>query len=232
MATAFQSRVHGTTFQSARLSGPRAVFGGARLQRLSQSARLRSEEPASTVACHAAAPTVYPGDLLNHTYYPTSADASNVSKRWYIIDAKGQTLGRLATLAANYIRGKHLPTYSPSMDMGAYVVVINAELVEVSGSKASDKIYFANRAQRPGSSKYERFSALQRRLPERIIERAVQGMLPKGRLGNDIKLHLKVFKGPKHDHEAQQPVCITKEISIRPSEGPGKQLLEQMKAKK
>lgn len=85
--------------------------------------------PHPTPAAAAAEAPAFKGDLLNKTYYPTAADASNATKRWYIIDAQGQTLGRLATLAATYIRGKHLPTYSPSMDMGAYVIVINAEKV-------------------------------------------------------------------------------------------------------
>lgn len=156
------------------------------------------------------------GDLFNKTYYPTSADAANVSKKWFIIDAEGQTLGRLATLAATYIRGKHLPTYHPAMDMGAYVVVINAEKVEVTGNKFNDKTYFRHVNGRPGSGTIETFRQLQQRIPERIIERAVKGMLPKGRLGRDIRLHLKVFKGTKHEHTAQQPVNITHEINTRP----------------
>lgn len=172
----------------------------------------------------------FKGDLLNKTYYPTSADSANVSKRWFIIDAEGKTLGRLACLAANYIRGKNQPTYTPSMDMGAYVVVINAEKVVVTGKKYNNKTYFRHVNGRPGSYKLETFKNLQQRLPERIIEHAVQGMLPKGRLGRDIRLHLKVFKGAKHDHQAQQPVDITKEIDIKPKDGPGKALLASSKA--
>eukprot|EP00878_Enallax_costatus_P001070 GHUV01001207.1.p1 GENE.GHUV01001207.1~~GHUV01001207.1.p1 ORF type:complete len:219 (+),score=82.90 GHUV01001207.1:221-877(+) len=173
-----------------------------------------------TPVCQAAAAepaTAYKGDLLNTSYYPTRADAANVNKRWYIIDAEGQTLGRLATLAATYIRGKHLATYSPSMDMGSYVVVINADKVTVTGNKANAKTYFRHVNGRPGSWKIETFNELQRRIPERIIEHAVKGMLPKGRLGRDIKLHLKVYKGAAHPHEAQQPTDITNRISAKPS---------------
>lgn len=163
------------------------------------------------------------GDLLNPSYYPSRADAANVTKKWYIIDAKGQTLGRLATLAATYVRGKHLPTYTPSMDMGAYVVVINAEQVTVTGNKPEDKLYFRHVNGRPGSWKSETFNQLQRRLPERIIEHAVKGMLPKGRLGRKIRLHLKVYKGDKHPHAAQQPTDITSNIVSKRRSLPAKQ---------
>jgi large subunit ribosomal protein L13 len=181
-----------------------------------------TQSPTPTAA---AAAEAYKGDLLNRSYYPTGADASNANKRWYIIDAEGQTLGRLATLAATYIRGKHLPTYSPSMDMGAYVVVVNAEKVAVTGNKAAAKTYFRHVNGRPGSYTIETFNQLQARIPERIVEKAVKGMLPKGSLGRDIRLHLKVYKGAAHLHEAQQPVDITKEISLKPKLGPGKDVL-------
>ncbi|MEW5314468.1 MAG: hypothetical protein WDW38_005966 [Sanguina aurantia] len=179
------------------------------------------------ITCAAA---LFKGDLLNKSYYPTSADAANVSKQWYIIDAEGKTLGRLACLAATYIRGKHLNTYSPSMDMGAYVVVINAEKVTLTGNKMLQKTYFTHGNGRPGSGRVETFVQLQARLPERIVERAVKGMLPKGRLGKDIRLHLKVFKGSKHEHEAQTPVDITSHISLKPKNGPGVALLTAEKA--
>lgn len=185
-----------------------------------------SARKACVTVCQAAVETpVFKGDLLNKTYYPTSADASNANKRWYIIDAKGQTLGRMASLAANYVRGKNLASYSPSMDMGAFVVVINAEQVTVSGAKPATKTYFRHENGRPGSWRIETFNQLQKRMPEKIIEHAVQGMLPKGRLGRDIRLHLKVYKGEAHPHEAQQPTDITAQISQKPSKGPGAQLL-------
>lgn len=230
MATAFQHRVAGTAFQPARSCPPRAVFGGAR--RVAQHGAGSVAVRGDALMVAASSVPVYKGDLLNKTYYPTAADAANVNKRWYIINAEGQTLGRLASLAATYLRGKHLPTYSPSMDMGAYVIVINAEKVKVSGNKSMDKIYHRNWIQRPGSSQQERFVDLQKRLPERIIEWAVRGMLPKDAMGRSLRLHLKAVKGSKHPHEAQQPVDITKEIDIRPKAGPGAQLLAQMKAQK
>jgi ribosomal protein L13 len=110
----------------------------------------------------------------------------------YIIDAEGQTLGRLASLVARYIRGKNLPTYSPSMDMGSMVIIINAGKVKVGGRKTDDKLYKRHVNGLPGSMKVETFRQLQARVPERIIEKAVWGMLPKGRLGRRIKLNLKV----------------------------------------
>lgn len=112
-------------------------------------------------AAAAAAAPVFKGDLLNDSYYPTGADADNSNKKWYIIDAEGQTLGRLACLAATYVRGKHLPTYTPSMDMGAFVIVINAEKVKVTGNKAQQKTYFQHLNGRPGSYRIENFQTLQ-----------------------------------------------------------------------
>ncbi|PNW81880.1 hypothetical protein CHLRE_06g264350v5 [Chlamydomonas reinhardtii] len=213
-----------TAFTTERRVAVRAAFQSTRV-----AARVAPVSRVQSVVCKASA-TEFKGDLLNKSYYPTSADASNVNKRWYVIDAEGQTLGRLASLAALYIRGKHLPTYTPSMDMGAYVIVINADKVTVSGKKPAAKTYFRHVTGRPGSWTIESFNELQARLPERIIERAVKGMLPKGALGRDIKLHLKVYKGTKHDHEAQQPQDITKEISIKPKNGPGAAVLKAAKA--
>ena len=111
----------------------------------------------------------------------------------YIIDAAGQKLGRLATLAATYVRGKHAPTYSPSMDMGAMLVIINAEQVIMSGDKMNQKTYMRHVNGKPGSYTIEPFKELQNRIPERIIEKAVYGMLPKGRLGRRIRLNMKVL---------------------------------------
>lgn len=113
------------------------------------------------------------------------------------------------------------------------MVVVNAEKVEVSGAKFNDKKYFSVGINgRPSSNRLESFRDLQARLPERIIERAVQGMLPKGALGRDIRLHLKVFKGPAHTHEAQQPVDITTEISVKPKNSVGAKLREELLKKK
>lgn len=157
-------------------------------------------------------------DQWNSTYYPTGQDAANLYKPWFIIDAEGQTLGRLATLAATHIRGKTSPAYTPSMDMGAYVIIINAEKVTVTGRKYDDKLYRRVNVGRPGSMKVETFKDLQARIPERIIEKAVKGMLPKGRIGSTLFNHLKVFKGATHPHEAQTPINITHKISKKPSE--------------
>lgn len=157
-------------------------------------------------------------DQWNDTYYPTAADAAAVHKKWYIIDAEGQTLGRLASLAANLIRGKVSAGYTPSMDMGSFVVVINAEKVAVTGRKEANKQYFRHVNGRPGSWRMESFRELRARVPERIVEKAVKGMLPKGRLGNRLFHHLKVYKGASHPHAAQQPVDITACINKKPSE--------------
>jgi large subunit ribosomal protein L13 len=114
----------------------------------------------------------------------------------YIIDAAGQKLGRLATVAATYIRGKHEPSYSPSMDMGAMLIIINAEQVIMSGDKMNQKTYMRHVNGSPGSYTIEAFKDLQKRIPERIIEKAVYGMLPKGRLGRRIRLNMKVLPCP------------------------------------
>lgn len=108
----------------------------------------------------------------------------------FVIDAEGQTLGRLASLVAKYIRGKHTPLYTPSMDVGAAIVVVNCEKVTVTGRKADQKLYKRHTNGLPGSMKVETFKQLQSRIPERIIEKAVWGMLPKGRIGRKIKHNL------------------------------------------
>jgi large subunit ribosomal protein L13 len=105
-----------------------------------------------------------------------------VKKQWYIVDATDKRLGRLASTVAIHIRGKNMPTYTPSTDMGAYVIIVNAEKVAVTGKKRSQKLY-RRHSGRPGGMTEETFESLQRRIPERIIEHAVRGMLPKGRVG-------------------------------------------------
>lgn len=155
---------------------------------------------------------------LNRNYYPKQEDTDTQKKVWYVIDAEGKTLGRLATLASNYLRGKHLPTFTPSMDTGGYVVVVNADKVAVTGRKENDKMYYYHRVHRPGTMKTETLSELRQRVPERIVERAVKGMLPKGRLGNTLFTHLKVYAGSEHPHEAQTPVDITSLIDRKPKD--------------
>ncbi|OAY28832.1 50S ribosomal protein L13, chloroplastic [Manihot esculenta] len=149
-------------------------------------------------------------DIWNKTWYPKAADHVNTDKPWYVVDATDKILGRLASTIAIYIRGKNLATYTPSVDMGAFVIVVNAEKVAVSGKKRTQKLY-RRHSGRPGGMKVETFDQLQQRIPERIIEHAVRGMLPKGRLGRALFNHLKVYKGPEHPHEAQKPV----ELPIR-----------------
>jgi len=163
----------------------------------------------TAVAATVATPTPSAGpDLWNRTYYPRAGDTSKDVKPWYLVDADGQTLGRLASSVAQLVRGKHGAAYTPSMNTGSYVVIINAEKVTVSGNKTDDKLYRRHTG-RPGSMKTETFKALQARIPERIVEKAIRGMLPSGKLGNELFRQLKVYKGAAHPHEAQQPVDVT-----------------------
>jgi len=144
-------------------------------------------------------------DTWNYkTWYPKHEDTLNTKKKWFIVDAKNKVLGRLACAIAIKIRGKDSRFFTPSMDMGAYVIVINADKVVVSGKKNSQKLY-RRHSGRPGGMRVETFDQLQNRIPERIVEHAVRGMLPKGRLGRTLFTHLKVYTGDKHPHTAQQP---------------------------
>ena len=138
-----------------------------------------------------------------------SLKAAEIQKDWYIADAEGKTLGRFASEVAQILRGKHKPTFTPHMDMGDFVVVVNAEKVKVSGTKEMDKIYFKHSGF-PGSTTFTKLDQLRRTHPERIVKKAVWGMLPKNRLGRAIIKHLKVYIGPNHPHMAQQP----KELNI------------------
>lgn len=133
-----------------------------------------------------------------------SAKPETVKRDWFVIDAAGQTLGRLATEIALRLRGKHKPEYTPHVDTGDYIVVINAEQVCVTGSKTTDKKYYSHSGF-PGGIKEITFDKLVVRAPERIIETAVKGMLPKNPLGRAMYRKLKVYKGAEHPHTAQQP---------------------------
>jgi large subunit ribosomal protein L13 len=189
--------------------GVSKAFAGARLAARPARFAVSVKPQAATAA--AATESLGP-DLWNKSYYPKAADHLQVNKPWYIVDAEGQTLGRVATLVANNLRGANMPTYSPSVDMGGYVVVINAEKIEVTGNKKKDKLYRNHTTGRPGKMKVETFEQLQARIPERIVEKAVKGMLPKGALGRTLFTHLKVFKGSDHPHSAQMPVDITSQV--------------------
>ena len=133
------------------------------------------------------------------------AKPSDIEKTWYVIDAEGQTLGRLATEAATLLRGKHKPTFTPHIDTGDYVIIINAEKVEVTGKKRKDKIY-RHYTGFPGGVREVSFEKLLEKKPEEIVRHAVKGMMPNGRLGRQMFKKLKVFKGPEHPHQAQKPI--------------------------
>ena len=133
-----------------------------------------------------------------------SLKAAEIRKDWYVADAEGKTLGRFASEIAKILRGKHKPTFTPHMDMGDFVVVVNAEKVEVSGKKEMDKTYFKHSGY-PGSTTFTKLDQLRRTHPERIVKKAGWGMLPKNRLGRAIIKHLKVYIGPDHPHMAQEP---------------------------
>jgi large subunit ribosomal protein L13 len=135
------------------------------------------------------------------TYFPK---IDNVQKKWYLVDAEGKTLGRLASQIAAILRGKHKPTYTPHMDMGDHVIVVNAERVQVTGRKFNQKKYYRHSGY-PGGLKVTAFSDMIKDKPERVITIAVKGMLPHNRLGRAILKHLKVYRGTEHPHEAQQP---------------------------
>ena len=139
------------------------------------------------------------------TLLPTQ---DTLEKKWYVIDAADQRLGRLASEIAQILRGKNKPTFTPHMDTGDYVIVVNAEKVVVTGKKSFQKLY-RRHSGRPGGMKTETFNKLQARLPERIIEQAVKGMLPKNSLGRKLFTNLKVYAGPNHPHQAQQPEDLT-----------------------
>jgi len=136
-----------------------------------------------------------------------SAKPSDIKRDWYVVDASGKTLGRLATEIAKRLRGKHKPEYTPHMDTGDYIVVINAKEVKVTGNKTTDKIYHHHTGF-PGGLKSITFDKLIAKKPEMIIEKAVKGMLPRGPLGRDMYRKLKVYPGAEHKHSAQQPKVL------------------------
>ena len=136
-----------------------------------------------------------------------SAKPETVKRDWYVVDADGKTLGRMATEIARRLRGKHKPEYTPHVDTGDYIVVINAEKVKVTGNKAKDKMYYRHTGF-PGGIKEISFEKLIDKKPEMVIEKAVKGMLPKNPLGRAMYRKLKVYAGPEHQHTAQQPQVL------------------------
>ncbi len=139
--------------------------------------------------------------------YSASASEAKAGQRWYLIDAEGQVLGRVATTVAQLIRGKGKPTFTPHMDGGDYVIVINADKIVVTGKKETQKIYYRHSGY-PGGLKSTSLRDMRAKHPARILEAAVRGMLPKSILGDRIYHHLKVYAGPDHPHEAQKPVRL------------------------
>ncbi|MGH1440928.1 MAG: 50S ribosomal protein L13 [Cellvibrionaceae bacterium] len=137
-----------------------------------------------------------------------SANPATVKRDWYVINAEGKTLGRMATEIATRLRGKHKPEYTPHVDTGDYIVVINAEKVHVTGNKAKAKMYYRHTGY-VGNLKSISFEKLIEKAPERTIESAVKGMLPKGPLGRAMFKKLKVYAGTEHPHTAQQPQELT-----------------------
>lgn len=138
---------------------------------------------------------------MTKTYVPSKPA---IERQWHVVDAADQRLGRLATEIAQLLRGKHKPEFTPNMDTGDFVIVVNAEKVVVTGRKANQKLY-RRHSGRPGGMKTETFNQLQDRIPARIIEQAVKGMLPKNTLGRQLFTKLKVYAGPEHPHQAQNP---------------------------
>ena len=136
-----------------------------------------------------------------------SAKPHEVRRDWYVVDATGKTLGRLSTEIARRLRGKHKPEYTPHVDTGDYIVVVNAEKIRVTGNKLKDKIYHRHTGY-IGNLKSTKLETLLARQPERVIETAVKGMLPKNPLGRAMFRKLKVYRGAEHPHTAQQPVAL------------------------
>ena len=133
-----------------------------------------------------------------------SIKADEIHKDWFVADAENKALGRLASKVAQILKGKHKPTYTPHMDMGDFVVVVNAEKIRVSGNKEMQKTYFSHSGY-PGGTKEVDLYTMRRRYPERVIQNAVKGMLPHNRLGRQMMRNLKIYSGSDHPHSSQQP---------------------------
>ena len=141
------------------------------------------------------------------SYKTVSANKATVEKEWVLVDAEGQTLGRLASVVALILRGKHKTSFTPHVDCGDNVIVINAEKVTMTGAKMTDKEYIRHTGY-PGGQRIVKADELLKKHPIRLVEYAVKGMLPKNRLGSEIFRNLYVYEGPAHKHEAQQPKLI------------------------
>ena len=135
------------------------------------------------------------------------ASPSTVERKWYVVDAEGKTLGRLASEVANVLRGKNKPTYTPHIDTGDYVIVVNAEKIQVTGKKLDQKIYY-HQSEYVGGMKEATLREMMQKKPEFVITHAVKGMLPKGPLGRQMLKKLHVYAGPEHNHAAQKPETL------------------------
>ncbi len=135
------------------------------------------------------------------------ANENNVERKWYVVDAEGQTLGRLASEVASVLRGKHKATYTPHVDTGDYVIIVNAEKIELTGKKMTDKMYYRH-SNHPGGLKERRAYEMRNNYPEQMLEQAVKGMLPGGTLGREMGKKLHVYRGPEHKHQAQKPEAL------------------------
>jgi large subunit ribosomal protein L13 len=138
------------------------------------------------------------------TFIPRPQD---INRKWYVLDASGKTLGRLATEAARVLAGKNNPQYTPYIDTGDHVIVLNAEKVRLTGLKSQKKVY-RRYTGFPGGLREESFTRLLNRKPEKILEEAIKGMLPKSKMGRQMATKLKVYRGDQHPHQAQQPVAM------------------------
>ena len=136
------------------------------------------------------------------------ASPATIERKWYVVDATGYTLGRLASEVAKVLRGKNKPIFTPHMDCGDYVIVVNAEKIKVTGKKLDQKIYY-NHSDYVGGMKETTLKEMMAKKPEKVVELAVKGMLPKGPLGREMYTKLFVYAGPEHKHEAQKPEALT-----------------------
>lgn len=146
-----------------------------------------------------------PRAQTGHTMKTYSAKPSEIEKKWVLIDADGLVVGRVATLIANRLRGKHKPTYTPHMDDGDNVVVINAEKIVFTGNKTQDKVYYRHTGHPGGIKERRPFEILGGKFPERVLMKAVERMVPRGPLGRKQMTNLRIYAGPEHPHAAQNP---------------------------
>lgn len=137
----------------------------------------------------------------------TSTRDQDVQRDWYVVDAQGETLGRLATRVATVLRGKHKPSFTPHVDCGDYVIIVNAEKIHVTGQKSIQKKYYRHSGY-PGGLREVTLRDQLQKFPTRVLEHAVRGMLPKNKLGRQMFRKLKVYAGPEHPHQAQQPKSL------------------------